>query len=561
MMVVLLALLAASFTFYVRSSLNGVYARQYDFFARHAAEAGIQRAIVLLRASRGDPVTWYNNTAVFRQAAVEKIRGDAAATFQSYATGAQAAQQPDDKPRRADPMWRFSLYASTDAGTQAGGSSSGGSSSAQQSAVRYGLVPETGKLDLNLVRENQFRRFLIAAVPEKGPNNQTIDRDALVDCFLDWREKGDQPRPKGAKNEYYQTLKPGYRTKGGRFDTVEELLQIKGFSAWVVFGEDFNRNGILDPNEDDGNTSFPPDDADGKLFRGIAPFLTVNSRETNTDSENKPRINLNLRDMEQLEKQLTEKKIDQKLTTYILGIRNQGLAFRSVMDLLPVPPPDPDEEQEDDRGDSTSRPSDESSTSQPTSQASSQPSRRGSGRQTSQPSQGGRSTSRPSRNRPLTNLTDEVPPGTVADLPVILDRLTTAAVPLMVGRINVDTAGREVLLSINDFTEEEVDAIVSNRTSLSGDEMRTPAWLLTRGLISERKFRQNLNRLTCSSQVFSMDSVGYADHVGTMRRLNVMIEMRGPIGQVLYYRDLTSLGPAYTPGGEETRGIARESAR
>ena len=32
-----------------------------------------------------------------------------------------------------------------------------------------------------------------------------------------------------------------------------------------VRGEDWNLNGRLDPNEDDGDISYPPDNSDGKL--------------------------------------------------------------------------------------------------------------------------------------------------------------------------------------------------------------------------------------------------------------------------------------------------------
>jgi hypothetical protein len=45
----------------------------------------------------------------------------------------------------------------------------------------------------------------------------------------------------------------------------------------VWFGEDLNENGVLDPNEDDGEESPPYDDADGVLDHGIRDFVTVDS--------------------------------------------------------------------------------------------------------------------------------------------------------------------------------------------------------------------------------------------------------------------------------------------
>ncbi|MFH1417749.1 MAG: hypothetical protein ABII12_05610, partial [Planctomycetota bacterium] len=61
------------------------------------------------------------------------------------------------------------------------------------------------------------------------------------------------------------------------------------------------------------------------------------------------------------------------------------------------------------------------------------------------------------------------------------------------------------------------------------------------------------------SSVFRVETIGYADHVGVVERLNVVFELRGPIAQVLYHRNLTGLGPAYTPHGLERRGITDQS--
>lgn len=553
-MVVLLALLAAGYTFTIRSNVAASYATHHEFQARMAAEAGIHRAIVELRKSRSNPDLWYDNPQLFRQAAVQVVKG--AETFQSYARGAEAAASIDAAREQADPVWRFSLYALN-------------ADDPENPVLRYGVSPESGKLDLNAATEEELRILIEAVVPAETPDSQAIDHESLVQCLLDWREGGTQPRPKGAKDEYYLTLRPPYRAKKARFDTVEELLLVRGFTGWVVFGEDYNRNGLLDPNEDDGDASFPPDNADGKLARGLAAYVTVFSREINVDSTNRPRINLNMKDTAKLEEELQNAQLDSKIIDYIMRIRGSGIAFRSVMDLFDVPPEEESDEEEEqttqpsdddgaeDEGDSgppTSQPGDEGSTSQPSDgstsrQSTSKPSRR---EPTSKPS---------SKEPPLANLTDEIPPGTYADLPLILDRLTADPLPMFVGRININTAPREVLSTLPGLTAQEVESIVSGRSGLSGDDRKTVAWVLTEGLISERKFRKLLPRITTGSATFSVESVGFADHVGATKRLSAVVEMRGPIGQILYYRDLTSLGPAYTPYGEETRGFANRSGR
>ena len=68
------------------------------------------------------------------------------------------------------------------------------------------------------------------------------------------------------------TLDQPYRCKNGPLDSIEELLLVKGVTMGLLFGNDRNRNGVLDPDEDDGS---------GVLDRGWAAYLTIHSREQN----------------------------------------------------------------------------------------------------------------------------------------------------------------------------------------------------------------------------------------------------------------------------------------
>jgi DNA uptake protein ComE-like DNA-binding protein len=60
----------------------------------------------------------------------------------------------------------------------------------------------------------------------------------------------------------------------------------------VLYGEDANLNGILDPNENDGDISPPSDNRDGQLDSGILEYLTVYSREPNIRSDGSNRVNV-----------------------------------------------------------------------------------------------------------------------------------------------------------------------------------------------------------------------------------------------------------------------------
>ena len=44
---------------------------------------------------------------------------------------------------------------------------------------------------------------------------------------------------------------------------------------------------------------------------------------------------------------------------------------------------------------------------------------------------------------------------------------------------------------------------------------------------------------------FMVDVIGFSDHVGTARRIQAVVEMRGQLAQLRYYRDLSALGMGY----------------
>ncbi|MEK6643676.1 MAG: hypothetical protein AABZ08_07175 [Planctomycetota bacterium] len=523
--VVLLALLAASYTFMVQAHVRATMTERDHFQARMAAQSGIERAVVLLRENRNDPGKWYDNPAVFHGAIVYTESKDAARS--------ELIERETYDPS-APPTWRFSLMAPN---------------YDNRSTVRYGITDECSKININTATEEQLRRLFDLTIPRDSQH--PVDIEVLVQSLLDWREPGEAARPSGAKSDYYQSQRPPYRCKGAPFATVEELLMVRGFSGWVLYGEDYNRNGMLDPNEDDGTTTFPPDNSDGTLFVGLAPYLTLWSNETNLSADGRPKINLNMENTQDLQAAL-EAEIRPELTSYVMQVRTGGTRFNSVMNLIPAPPPDPEEEGEVE----SKKPSSQPVTSRPTgSQPTSQPSKGMSGDGRSGSSDQNAPGSEKSGKAPVfKDLTPTPPPGTYDDLPQILDRLTVNPAPFLTGRINVSTAPREVLAAIEELSPEQVTAIAAARSTLRPEDRTTAAWLLRSNAISENKFRQIFNKITTGSSAFTIESVGYADHTGVVERINVVLEMRGPMPQYLYTRNLAKLGPAYRPHGIEQRG-------
>ena len=119
--------------------------------------------------------------------------------------------------------------------------------------VRFGLIDESSKLNLNTMMsydlEDDEQQEMLMALP-----NMTAD---VADAILDWLDEDEEPRQSGAENEYYGTLSPPYETRNGKLESLDELLRVRGVTHSLLFGEDVNRNGLLDANENDGDASLP----------------------------------------------------------------------------------------------------------------------------------------------------------------------------------------------------------------------------------------------------------------------------------------------------------------
>lgn len=143
----------------------------------------------------------------------------------------------------------------------------------------FGLVDEASKLNLNTATQAML----------EGLPGMTAD---LAAAIIDWRDEDDEPSEGGAETETYMLQEPSYECKNAPFETVEELALVHGATWQVLYGEDANRNGVLDPNENDGDSSPPDDDANGRLDAGVLEYVTVYSKEPNVREDGSPRVNV-----------------------------------------------------------------------------------------------------------------------------------------------------------------------------------------------------------------------------------------------------------------------------
>jgi hypothetical protein len=142
-------------------------------------------------------------------------------------------------------------------------------------------------------------------------------------------------------------------------------------------------------------------------------------------------------------------------------------------------------------------------------------------------------------------------PVTPEDMGILMDRLTANPVPATAGLINVNTALPEVIQTIPGITPEQAEAIVEKRTSVDAVQKSTPAWLVISGALDPQTFALISNQVTTRSIQFTIDSIGFADHTGAFKRLQAVVEMRGQLAQLKYYRDISSLGMGYPVRDDE----------
>jgi general secretion pathway protein K len=92
------------------------------------------------------------------------------------------------------------------------------------------VMSEAGKVNINTVSDATLRKI----ITQMGLEGEK--RDVITDSILDWRDPEDFYRLNGAENDYYQSLKEPYRCKNGPFDSIEELLLVRGVTPDLFYG-------------------------------------------------------------------------------------------------------------------------------------------------------------------------------------------------------------------------------------------------------------------------------------------------------------------------------------
>jgi general secretion pathway protein K len=96
-------------------------------------------------------------------------------------------------------------------------------------AVR--IIDEGGKIALNRADEMLLRQVFANLGLEAKAQQE------VVDAILDWRDRDSLKRLNGAEADYYLGLAEPYRPKDGPFDSVDELLLVRGITRDLFYGQ------------------------------------------------------------------------------------------------------------------------------------------------------------------------------------------------------------------------------------------------------------------------------------------------------------------------------------
>lgn len=186
----LLSVVVTEFAFSMRLEASMVRAYRDAVLGRNLAEAGIQQGI----------------REILTDANIQGLDEDGQVQFYTVPAGSTAAQRMPSLPRTGVPLGAGEFS--------------------------YRITDEEGRLNINGGSAERMQRLLSAIGIDK------IARDQIVDAIEDWRDANDTTRTNGAESEdYYLKLPVPYRARNGNLQDTDELLQVKGVTPEIYYGQ------------------------------------------------------------------------------------------------------------------------------------------------------------------------------------------------------------------------------------------------------------------------------------------------------------------------------------
>lgn len=404
--------------------------------------------------------------------------------------------------------------------------------------LRYGLQDESSRLHLLAClaeKDDVAARNRLLGLP--GMN------EALADAILDWIDEDDFPREFGAEADYYQTLDPPVTPTNGLPASLDELLAVRDVTPAHLYGNDANRNGRLDDEEQASEQAI----ADPAAALGWAPFLTLTSVEHRAAADLDERANVNQQDLQALYQELST-PIGDAEAKFVVLYRQYGGSTDSE----------------------SGNPSGSSSASRGREE---QPSRDAG-------AENDRSTDAESIeidyqtpgevqiqsllelvDATVTIPADEEQPesqpqqvaspwksdnSTLREIAKLHDHAEVTPANPIAGRININLAPRPVLLSLPDATTGLVEQIILHRDP-TAEAYRHPIWLWTEQVVPLETMKKLEPYITTLGSVYRVQVVGHFPDGGPTARIEVCIDRGGETPRLVSWRDWTILGPGLTP--------------
>jgi DNA uptake protein ComE-like DNA-binding protein len=355
------------------------------------------------------------------------------------------------------------------------------------SVVRQGRREEGGKIIYGISDEES--RLNVTHAPAEELAKLVNMTPEIVAAILDWRDGDNVATPGGAEAEYYMSLPRPLVPRNAPFQSTRELLMVRGITRELFMGEDTNQNGLLDPEEDDGDASSPRDNHDGVLDSGWSGDLTVDSWVSIKNAAGTDRVNAQSADEKEL---TTVRGMTPEIVRAIVAYRGQK-QIENLADLLDVAPVAAQRQQ------SITSPNQPRTQSQP---------------QATGPKLISEDT--------LIEMADELTTGSGGELP---------------GAININSASVDVLACLPGITPEIAQAIVRHRSS-AGFFPNVAAVLKVDGMTRDI-FRQISPKVSARSETFRIMCEGRVPSSGARKRIQAIVRLGdGTVDTISWREDL-----------------------
>jgi type II secretory pathway component PulK len=410
-------------------------------------------------------------------------------------------------------------------------------------APYYGVADESAKINVNAVMKldptGQQLHDMLVQLP-----NMTED---VANNIVAWLGGQVGIQNGGATNDTYMSLVPPYRCKNGPIDSIDELLLVQGVTRDLLYGADWNRNGSQDSNESNFNG----------FDRGWSAYLTVHSREQNSDPTGKPYVFLNGTDLTQLSTDLTAAGLSDNMVKFIIMYRQYGPGGGSTGAVAMT-------SSTNNMGVNVGMIGGLSTAAGTTVQGDLS----SFALDLTQAAKGSTfnslfdlvntqvSIQKPDPSNPKKIITTiySSPLNDAAQLAdqmsILFSATTVFDGPEIPARVNVNTAPMAVLAALPKLSDTDVQNIMSARPPLTSSDVSAPnfssvAWLLTDAQLSVSKLQSLEKYITARTQVYRVQSIGYFDGKGPAIRLEAVIDTNAGRPRIIAWRDLSELGKGW----------------